>query len=292
MAQELKQLTPNLWAAQSQFASTNSGIIYKNGRACLIDLGILPAEIEKFTEFIDVRQAAVQGLILTHSHWDHLFGPEWYPKVEVIGHESFIDQVQGKAGSKILSQVEKLTTHFKIEREKPFEIPQPSKTFKEEMTLSLGGLELLLFHTPGHAADHLSIYIPEDGTLWAGDILSDEEIPYTNFSLKAYQNTLNKIAKLDIRCIVPGHGTPTLDVDEIKNRISNDIAYLKQLNKQVSKAIAEGLTVEETVESCVGFSHPTLENDQNAHKLNIESVYIEFGGEADPTKFGWKQFFE
>jgi len=292
MSRPLKPLTSRLWSAQSQFANTNSGIILGGESVCLIDPGILPIELKAFTDFIASRQVHIEYLILTHSHWDHLFGPEWFPGVPVIAHENFDRAMQGEAAGKILRYVERLTTHFEIEREKPFVIPHPDQTISEMKSLELEGLEITLIHTPGHAEDHLSIYLPEDGTLWAGDILSDEEIPYIMYSLDAYEATLAKLAELDIRCIVPGHGIPTLDASEIKSRLSNDRAYLARLHEQVERAVAEGLNVEETGASCSGFTHPSMAENQNPHKLNIESVYIELGGEADLTRVGWNQKFD
>jgi hypothetical protein len=44
----------------------------------------------------------------------------------------------------------------------------------------------------------LVIYIAEDRTLWADDMLSDSEIPYVNHNLAAYEASLTMLAALDI----------------------------------------------------------------------------------------------
>ena len=49
MTSEPKQITPNLWVTQSQFAETNSGVFISGDKACYIDLGILPEEINMQT---------------------------------------------------------------------------------------------------------------------------------------------------------------------------------------------------------------------------------------------------
>ena len=97
---------------------------------------------------------------------------------------------------------------------------------------------------------------------------------------------------MDIVVLVPSHGTPTIDVAEIQARITADRAYLTDLRVQITKALDEGLNVVETVETCTDFQHHCLETNADAHRLNIESVYLELGGKADPTLVGWHQTFE
>lgn len=210
----------------------------------------------------------------------------------MIAQENFTAEVQGEAGDQICRQVEMLETKYEMVRPRPFVIPQPQKTFTNRMSLQVGDLNFQLIHTPGHAADHVSIYLPEEGTLWAGDLLSDCEIPYVNHSLSAYEATLSRLASLNITCLITGHGTPTLAAAEIRARFDTDRAYLTTLRQQVTQAVADGLTVAETVEACTGFQHPSLEENAEAHRLNIESVYLELGGKADPTKVGWQQTFD
>lgn len=292
MSHELTQLTANLWLSQSQLFDFNSGIFSNAGRACLIDPGIFPDEVERFVSFIKAQALDSPVIILTHSHWDHLMGLAHFPECKVIAQENFTTAVQGEAGGQIYRQVAMLETKYEMVRPRPFAIPQPHETFANRMSLQLGDLTLQLIHTPGHAADHLSIYLPEDGTLWAGDLLSDCEIPYVNHSLSAYEATLTVLAGLEIRCLVTGHGTATVKPGEIQTRIEADRTYLADLRQQVAQAVVKGLTVAETVEACSGFQHHSLEENNSAHRLNIESVYLELGGKADPTRVGWHQSFE
>ena len=223
MPHPLMQLTPNLWVSQSQFANLNSGIILADNGVCLIDPGILPTEIEALATFVNKQDVVSQFLILTHSHWDHLLGAEYFQGNRVIAQANYLKEVQGEAGRQIHLQVEKLTSHFEITRQQSFVIPQPQETFEETMFLTIGDLDLQLIHTPGHAVDQLVIYVPQDGTLWAGDMLSDSEIPYVNHNLAAYEATLDKLATMEIVVLVPGHGTPTIDVAEIQARITADV---------------------------------------------------------------------
>ncbi len=267
----------------------NSGLFLSEGRACLIDPGIFPEEIEEIKRFLLDRQAEPQAIVLTHSHWDHLLGPERFPGVQVIAQANYLKETSGGRAEDLLWQIEEWEEEYGLEREKPFVIPQPDKTFKRRLTLKLGGLELRLVHAPGHAADHLVVYEPGSKALWAGDMLSDLEIPFVSQSLAAYQGTLEMISRLEVRALVPGHGHPTTSAEEIQRRIAEDLAYLRELRERVSRAVAQGLNVGEAVRSCLDMDYRHPEENLGPHRLNVESVYLELGGVADRTKVGWNR---
>jgi glyoxylase-like metal-dependent hydrolase (beta-lactamase superfamily II) len=286
------QLTPNLLVSQSELYEYNSGFFFNGGQACIIDPGILPAEVDSLALFMKSKGISPEAIVLTHAHWDHLMQVTNFPNIKVIAHENYRFGIEGKAGERICQQIERLEAEHEITRPQKFVIPKPDETFSESLSLRLGDITLQLLHSPGHAADHLSVYVPEDGTLWAGDILSDSEIPYVIHNLSAYEASLVMLSSLEITALVPGHGTATKDAAEIDSRMKADRKYLVNLREQVTMAVSNGLSVTETVEACTDFEHPSLEENGRAHQMNIESVYIDLGGEADPTKFGWNQSFE
>jgi len=289
MSQSITQLTPNLWVAQSTRFSVNSGIFLDAGRACLIDPGMLPIEIEAIANFVAEQDAIPQVMILTHSHWDHLLGAEYFPGIKTVAHANYLTEVSGEYGSLILPNVERWDAYYDIEREQPFVVPQPDKVFEEKLSLTVGSLLLNLIHVPGHQADQLAVYQPDGGTLWAGDMLSDSEIPTICYNLAAYEATMEMLSALDIRVLIPGHGHPTLDAVEIRTRIDNDIAYLGALRDKVEPAVRKGKTLDETAEMCAGIQYHDPEENGGIHQLNIETVFLELGGDADPSKVGWRK---
>ncbi|MGQ9477226.1 MAG: MBL fold metallo-hydrolase [Candidatus Bipolaricaulia bacterium] len=267
----------------------NSGLFKSGGRACLIDPGIFPEEIAGLKGFLVDQRAEPQAIVLTHSHWDHLLGPEHFPGIRVIAQANYLKEMSGMRAEELLWQVREWEEEHAIERAKPFVIPRPDKTLKRRLTLKLGGLELRLVHAPGHAADHLVVYEPESKALWAGDMLSDLEIPFVSQSLTAYEKTLELISTWEIQTLVPGHGHPTASAAEIQRRLSEDRAYLAELRERVAQAVRRGMNVGETVRLCAEMAFRHREENLGPHRLNVESVYLELGGEADRTKVGWNR---
>lgn len=283
------QLTPHLWVSQGRLYSINSGLFISAGEACLVDPGLFPDELEALARFLAERQVEPRAIILTHSHWDHLLGPERFPGVRVIAQANYLEEMEGMRAEDLLWQVGEWEEEYAIERERPFVIPRPDRTFKRRLTLKVGELELRLVHAPGHAADHLVVYEPESGALWAGDMLSDLEIPFVSQSLAAYEKTLEMLAAWEVCVLVPGHGHPTASTEEIQKRLAEDRAYLAELRERVSQAVARGLNVGETVRLCLEMTFRHREENLGPHRLNVESVYLELGGVADRTKVGWSR---
>ncbi len=286
MSQSMTQLTSQLWIAQSRLYATNSGVFLDREQACLIDPGIFPQEIQPIVHFVAEQRCAPCAIILTHSHWDHILGPEYFPGVRVITQANYAPEAI-KYGAAICRQIADLEASCGVERQRPFTIPSPDEVFKETLTLNVGNLVLRLIHAPGHAADQLVIYQPDTATLWAADMLSDLEIPFVSHNLAAYERTLAMLLTLDVLVLIPGHGSPTSDASEIRRRLADDVAYLAELRARATRALDEGQTVEETVGYCQDMRYRCLEENARSHRLNVESVYIELGGQADPARVGW-----
>ena len=276
--------TPHLWVAQSRFWQTNAGLWLNGGRACLIDPGVYPDEIAALARFVAGQDVVSRTIVLTHSHWDHILGPERLPGAQVVAHASFSTCVLGNEGQ---AWVERWEAREGIARGRPFVAPQPDVAFEDEMTLRVGDLSLRLIHAPGHTADQLVVYHPESATLWAADTLSDLEPPYLSHSLAAYERTLTRLSTLEVRLLVPGHGSPTTDARQIRARLSEDAAYLAELRDRVARAVRGGRAAAETVALCADMRYRLPEENAGPHRMNVETAYLELGGAGDAAHMGW-----
>ena len=282
------QLTPHLFALHCRAMHYNTGVFVSEGEAALVDPGLFADEFDAVRALLREQRAEPRWLVLTHSHWDHVLGPEQFPGVTVVAHDRYRDLARRDAEDIrwVLSDWEKRAG---IERAAPFRVPLPDVTVGDSGTLCAGTITLELRHVPGHAADQLAIYHAESGALWASDILSDSEIPYVSDSLHAYGLTLEKLAGWDISTLVPGHGSWTSDAQDIRARIAGDQAYLWELGSRVAAAIRSGRPIETTVAACADMPYRRYPNCEFDHQLNAESVYLELGGQADPKRYGWNK---
>jgi glyoxylase-like metal-dependent hydrolase (beta-lactamase superfamily II) len=272
----------------SRFLHFNAGAFVSRGEACLVDPGITADEVAALLDRLD--GAALRSVILTHSDWDHVLGPEHLPRSTVVAHESYPTKLDPVGVRVFLARLERRAG---VERKHVFEPPLPDLTFTASTTLEVGGLTLHLEHAPGHTADMLTVYEPASCTLWAADVLSDVEIPLVAHDLEAYERTLERIAELEVATLVPGHGTPTSDAADIRRRLGEDRSYLAELRTGVADAIRSGLGLEKTVTALERIALRRSPEDDSVHRLNVETAYAGLGGDADPDEVGfaraWRQ---
>jgi hydroxyacylglutathione hydrolase len=282
-------LAPGLWTTRSPLYATHSGVFVSDVEAGLVDPGIFPAELRALRRFLDERGLEPQWILLTHAHWDHLLGPERFPGVPVVAHSAYRAETAEPLRTRIQHDVEAWEARFRILREGSFEPPEPDREVEDGDRLALGDRTLDLIHVPGHAADQVAVHDPAAGILWAADTLSDLEIPFVSHGLEAYVRTLDRLAELDIRVLVPGHGSPTSDPGEIQRRIEEDQAYLVELAGRVDEALRLGLGLEETVALCGSMRFRRPEENTEPHCWNVETLYAQRGGDADPLAVGWNR---
>jgi glyoxylase-like metal-dependent hydrolase (beta-lactamase superfamily II) len=78
--------------------------------------------------------------------------------------------------------------------------------------LRLGHADWEVVGTPGHTPGHMSLWQPEERLLVVGDALSDYDVGWMNLALDGpdaaatAQASLRRLADLEPRVIMPGHG--------------------------------------------------------------------------------------
>ncbi|MBX3001988.1 MAG: MBL fold metallo-hydrolase [Caldilineaceae bacterium] len=288
----IRRLTDNLWIGQSRFFFTNAGIFVSGDQAGLVDPNMTPGEMRRIRRFLDEHQLRAEWIVLTHYHWDHILGPEAFPEATVIGHQLLPAQLTGKSGTQTATAIARWEGENGFERVRPFVFPPLDRLVDPPETLALGDLRFDLIHTPGHSPDQIALYEPATATLWASDILSDVEIPFVSDSLARFKDTLSRLAGLEIRVLVPGHGFPSSDAAAIRARMAEDRSYLAELRARIERSIAVGESINEAVIRCADMVYRHRDDNEIPHRRNVESVYAELGGDADPERVGWGREYE
>ena len=144
------------------------------------------------------------GLIInTHSHADHCEANDMIVKKSkaTVTISEMEEQFRHTLGERMYSMFGR-------------NVPQFTPLFYlKEGNLSLGTqnkLELQVFLTPGHSPGSICLYWPENKTLITGDLIFYGSIGRTDFpggSLSELKGSIDRLSKLDIEYLVPGHHT-------------------------------------------------------------------------------------
>ena len=106
---------------------------------------------------------------------------------------------------------------------------QPDFLLKEGR-LKFDETELWVIHTPGHSEGSICLYWPEENALFTGDLVFKSGFGRTDLpggNSKQLKASIKKIAELDIKWLLPGHGNIISSTSEVKanfDQISSMVA--------------------------------------------------------------------
>ncbi len=267
-----ERISENVYWFQSEiYAQVTAGAITGPQWAVVVDTLALPEETLAMRSFIEEQLGVpVRYVINTHYHADHCGGNCFFPGATIVGHELCRELMLTK-GQIALESARKMNPIFK-----QIKIIAPQITFKDgSLSLRVGKKNLVLFHTPGHSADGISILVEEDRVLFAGDAFLP--LPYIiDGDFDVMNNTIKKISKLGLENIIQGHGDIILR-GEIDEAVKENLAYLSALRKAVRSAARRRNPQEALlaidVESC-GKSRVYLGGlAEDLHRRNVRWLY-------------------
>ncbi len=209
-------------------------------------------------------------VINTHIHFDHLLGNIVFKndKVKFVGHKNLADEVAANRAFFLEQFKENLGNN-------PGEasIIAPDILVDGSMQLDLGDRVLTLTaYTSAHSHTDLTIYDELTRTLWLSDLLFVQRIPSLDGSLKGWINTMDKLREATVERLIPGHGPVSMSP---AGAFDAQQQYLQVLLSQTRKKIAEGLFMEDIVDT-VGSEEKQrwLLSEQN-HKRNVTRAFRE-----------------
>jgi glyoxylase-like metal-dependent hydrolase (beta-lactamase superfamily II) len=184
-------------------------------------------------------------VVNTEKHFDHIGGNGFFRElgIEVWGHAG-IARTPNEFQAEIAEFNDAIPYPVRRARreERVFfyqtSLVNPNCPIHNDITFDLGGLRAEILLTPGHTPTNLSVWVPEDGVLFAGDCLIREYLPNldagSSTDWQQWLKSLDRIEQLKAHCVVGGHG-PVSREDEIPVAID-------ALRKVLSESIARGFS--------------------------------------------------
>ena len=201
----LKELKIDTWIGDA----TNCYIVQdeKTKETMVID----PAgDVDKIIEMLDILQAKLKYIYLTHCHGDHIGGVKELK--EKCGGQIV---TQRKSAENLLDPNVSLTTYIGLEG---LAIEADARVDDNDL-LHLGDLEFRVIHTPGHTSGGSCLYCEQEKLLFSGDTLfrgtwGRTDVPTGDFD-SIIQSITKKLMVLPDEIIVyPGHGKSTMIREE------------------------------------------------------------------------------
>ena len=108
----------------------------------------------------------------------------------------------------------------------------PTKVLEDGENIELGGRNIQVLHTPGHAPGHMCFWESDRGYLFTGDLVYKDTLfaYYPSTDPDAYLASLEKISELPVKKVFPAHHS--LDIQpEILSRMRNAFRQLREDGK-------------------------------------------------------------
>ncbi len=222
---------------ENQGYQVNSTAIIGDKGVIIVDTGFTDEIGEHLLKTIaKITSKPVTHIINTHHHGDHTLGNIAFKNAEVISAEQCKTQLL-KTGPEWIGMVEGFTGRkFPNTKLVPATTTFPENTKTEKM---INGVKFVLWvptgsHTPGD----MIVFLPDDKVLIGGDILVNHIVPnFRDGHIKSWIGTLDKIQKMNVKTIVPGHGPlmTNKDVAGLHDRMASlyaavEAGYKKGLN--------------------------------------------------------------
>ncbi|XP_055997825.1 endoribonuclease LACTB2-like [Ostrea edulis] len=185
-----------------------------NSQRILIDTGDpdVPDYIQTLQKALSEFNCSIQEIILTHWHSDHVGGT-----ADVCRDITKSNQTR--------------VSKFKRPPEKA-EIDSgtvPCHFINENHVFKTDGATLRTIFTPGHADDHICLFLEEDSILFSGDNILGESTTIFE-DLHTYMASLQKMLTLNPSIIYPSHGPIiTNPVEKIEFYISHRLQRENQI---------------------------------------------------------------
>ncbi len=175
----------------------------QTGRAAIVDPG---GDVERIMDAVAQLDATVEKIILTHAHMDHCAASDVLRqqlKVPIEGPHRGDD-----------FWLEGLPQSCQMAGFPPAEAFVPDRWLEDGDTVTVGELELQVYHCPGHTPGHVVFVYPQQKVAWVGDVLFQGSIGRTDFPGGNHQQLIDSIrGKLfplgDDITFIPGHGPPS-----------------------------------------------------------------------------------
>jgi len=220
----------------------NTGIIVGDDAVLVADTQATPVMAQEVIRRIrQVTAKPIRYVVLTHYHAVRVLGASAYGAEHIIASEDTRELIVERGEADMKSEIERFPRLFQAVESVPG-LTWPTLTFRGEMTLWLGTLEVKLMQLGrGHTKGDTVVWLPSERIMLSGDLVEYGATPYAGDAyFEDWPKTLDAIAALEPRKLVPGRGAALMTPDQVREGLAQTRAFISDLYAAVKRDAAAG----------------------------------------------------
>ncbi|HEX2012127.1 MAG TPA: MBL fold metallo-hydrolase [Roseateles sp.] len=282
-----QRLSPHVWLVQGLSAAgsrenrnhiSNAGLIETPAGWVLVDALGSPALARELLQLLKILgPKPLTHVILTHYHADHVYGLQVFKAAgaQIIAHE--------KGREYLNSETAALRLQASIEEglvEPGTRLVPADRWISGETTLAPGGLELQLIPVgPAHTPEDLSVWLPADKLLFAGDLVFRGRVPFVGQAdSRRWVVSLDRLLTRPAAIVVPGHGPASSEAQQDLQLTRDYLAYLRAT---MGRAARDMTPFDEAYAATDWSRYENLPLFKLANRMNAYNTYLLMEQERD-----------
>jgi cyclase len=266
----LRQIIPGhyVYTTNNEGRLFNSGIVATSEGVVVFDAldtdAIARAERQAIA---DAVKQPIRYLVSSPFHDPFNGGSAVYADVFKIAHENY------RAG--LIDQMQRGNVPADVQRAR-----MPNATYRDRMTLYLGGKELqVLYFGNAHTKGDSVLFVPQDRIAYLSEVFFNEEFPNMAGGYGvSWLRVLDTLRALDADIFVPGHGPIPDDPKQTRAALDRARQILVDARDGIQTQIAQGATEDQAVAAVKLDQYSKLYAFTGQREVVLRRIYRELKG--------------
>jgi glyoxylase-like metal-dependent hydrolase (beta-lactamase superfamily II) len=221
----------------------NTGIIVGDDSVLVADTQATPAMAQDVIRRIrEVTDKPIKYVVLTHYHAVRVLGARAYNPQQIFASQDTYNLIVERGEQDKASEIGRFPRLFRDVETVPPGLTWPTVTFSGKMTLWMGKLEVQLMQLGrGHTKGDTVVWLPQDRVLLSGDLVEFDATPYAGDAyFQDWPKTLDNIARLEPRALVPGRGPALVGEAQVAKGLEVTRNFVSDLYASVKDGAGKG----------------------------------------------------
>jgi glyoxylase-like metal-dependent hydrolase (beta-lactamase superfamily II) len=236
------RLSDNAYAYTAE-GDPNTGVIIGDNAVMVIDTQATPVMAQDVIRRIrEVTDKPIKYVVLSHYHAVRVLGASAYRPEQIIASRDTYDLIVERGEQDKASEIGRFPRLFQSVESVPPGLTWPTITFAGRLSIWLGKLEVQLIQLGrGHTKGDTVAWLPEQKILFSGDLVEFDATPYAGDAyFSDWPRTLDNIAALEARALVPGRGAALTTPEQVAAGLAGTRGFIADVYASVQAGVAAG----------------------------------------------------